>query len=224
MKKALSALLACYVLANSQASLSSSQQSAANPAKKTEIAQTEKEFSVPKGFESLDYLLHKKQFNEFIFADISEGKAVFYSNSKPYFFEISSGAGNGTKDMVDDEKTPRGIYYVCGSYPSKEYQLFIRLSYPNIEDANRGLEQGLITKKQYDTIISANKSKGCPPSNTQLGGDIGLHGGMQIELDGEKLLLTTQFNWTKGCIATEPEKISYLYKNVKKGTPVVIVD
>jgi len=225
MKRALSTLLICYVLANGQINLSPSQQASVSPASKASAAEIKKESTVaPEGFESLDYLVYKKQFKEFIFADISEGKAVYFANNKPYFFEVASGAHRGAKEMEFDDKTPRGLYYACGSYPSKLYQFFIRVSYPNLDDAKRGLKLGIITQKQYDVIVSANKAKGIPLQNTSLGGDIGIHGPEIIHTDDEIYILATQFNWTQGCISTNSQNIEYLYKNIKEGTPIIILD
>jgi hypothetical protein len=43
------------------------------------------------------------------------------------------------------------------------------ISYPNIEDATRGLEANLITKTEYDKIVRAIKNKKMPLQNTKLG-------------------------------------------------------
>ncbi len=55
--------------------------------------------------------------------------------------------------------------------------LFIGISYPSIEDAERGLKQVLINRRQYDAIVKEIRNRKRPPWNTPLGGEIGLHGG-----------------------------------------------
>jgi murein L,D-transpeptidase YafK len=225
MKRALTALLLCYVLANGPVSLLAGQQDQKKSANSMNKALVKTEaMPAPAGFESLDYLAYKEKYKEFVLMDISEGKAVLYANNNPYFFDISSGAHRGAKEMEFDDKTPRGLYYACGSYPSKLYQFFIRVSYPNLDDAKRGLKLGIIIQKQYDAIVSANKTKGIPLQNTSLGGNIGIHGPEIIHTDNETYILATQFNWTQGCISTNSWNIEYLYKNIKKGTPIIILD
>ncbi|MFN2493306.1 MAG: L,D-transpeptidase family protein [Pyrinomonadaceae bacterium] len=75
---------------------------------------------------------------------------------------------------------------------------------------NRGLRERLITRKQYQTIITANKRKTTPPQNTAPGGLIYIHGN------------GANGDWTWGCVALENEDIRELYDAVSVGTPVTI--
>jgi murein L,D-transpeptidase YafK len=61
--------------------------------------------------------------------------------------------------------------------PHSKFYLSLGLSYPNTEDAKRGLAKKLISRAQYDQIINAIDRKQIPPQNTKLGGDIYIHGG-----------------------------------------------
>ncbi len=109
-----------------------------------------------------------------------------------------------------DQCTPEGDFYVCRLVnPSQYYKAFL-ISYPNKEDAERGLKDGLITKAQQDAIISAISKGNTPPQNTSLGSLIEIHG------EG------VGYNWTLGCVAMENKDIDELWKLVRIGTPVRI--
>ena len=116
----------------------------------------------------------------------------------------------GDKEREGDGKVPEGEFFVCEKHPSRNFHLFIGISYPSIEDAERGLKQGLINRRQYDAIVKAIRNKKCPPWNTPLGGEIGLHGG------------GTHSDWTIGCIALENSDIEELYVVLRNGDPVLI--
>ena len=90
------------------------------------------------------------------------------------------------------------------------YYLSLGISYPNVEDAARGLRDGLITKAQHDAIVEAIRNKTAPPQYTKLGGLIYIHGH------------GARSDWTWGCVALENDDIKELYDAVSVGTPVTI--
>ena len=116
----------------------------------------------------------------------------------------------GDKVRQGDKRTPEGSYYICMKNPRSKYHLSLGLSYPSIEDAERGLEQKLITKSDHDRIIERISKKSIPPWDTPLGGEIFIHGG------GES------WDWTYGCVALCNKDIEELFKVVALGTEVVI--
>jgi murein L,D-transpeptidase YafK len=116
----------------------------------------------------------------------------------------------GTKEREGDERTPEGEYYVCFKNPRSRFHLSLGLSYPNPDDARRGLEQGLITQADFHEIAAAHAARRVPPWKTPLGGEIFIHGGMQGG------------GGTAGCIALSDEAIEALFPQVELGTPVVI--
>ncbi len=116
----------------------------------------------------------------------------------------------GDKVRQGDKRTPEGSYYICMKNPRSKYYLSLGLSYPSIEDAERGLEQKLITKSDRDRIIERISKKSTPPWDTPLGGEIFIHGG------GET------WDWTYGCVALCNKDIEELFKVVALGTEVVI--
>jgi murein L,D-transpeptidase YafK len=114
------------------------------------------------------------------------------------------------KQREGDGATPEGDFYVFVKNSKSAYYLSLGVSYPNVEDAARGLRDGLITKAQHDAIVEANRKKTAPPQYTKLGGLIYIHGH------------GTRSDWTWGCVALENEDIKELYDAVSVGTPVTI--
>jgi murein L,D-transpeptidase YafK len=114
------------------------------------------------------------------------------------------------KQREGDRATPEGEFYVFIRNPKSAYYLSLGISYPNVEDAERGLRTGLITRAQHDQIVNAIKKKTAPPQYTSLGGLIYIHGN------------GAGSDWTWGCVALENEDIKELYHSVDIGTRVTI--
>ena len=119
-------------------------------------------------------------------------------------------APEGDKEKQGDGRTPEGDFYVCMKNERSNFYLSLGLSYPNEEDAERGLNAGLIKRAQHKTIVGAVRAKRCPPWNTALGGEIFIHGG------------GTASDWTAGCVALENEEVKELFDSVPAGTPIRI--
>jgi len=136
---------------------------------------------------------------------------VFNGAVRQNSFKIALGTSPvGPKQIEGDRKTPEGSYYVCSKNNASRFYLSLGLSYPNADDAKRGLDAGLITDAQYKNILLAIKRKQVPPWNTSLGGEVMIHG------------CGTASDWTWGCIALENVNIEALYKYIEIGTPVQI--
>jgi murein L,D-transpeptidase YafK len=116
----------------------------------------------------------------------------------------------GTKVHEGDECTPEGEYYVCFKNPRSRFHLSLGLSYPNTDDADRGLRQGSITPLEYRAIVDAHDARRVPPWKTALGGEIFIHGGMEGR------------GSTAGCVAISNPAMEQLFPQVALGTPVVI--
>ncbi len=116
----------------------------------------------------------------------------------------------GDKVRQGDGRTPEGEFYVCSKNDKSKYYLSLGLSYPNEEDAERGLVAGLISRADRNRIVSAVSRRGVPPWNTKLGGEIFIHGHGSAS------------DWTLGCVALEDEQMRELFYSVPKGTPVRI--
>ncbi|MGO9425823.1 MAG: L,D-transpeptidase family protein, partial [Steroidobacteraceae bacterium] len=80
------------------------------------------------------------------------------------------------KAVEGDEATPLGEFYICAKNPRSKFFLSLCISYPNAEDAQRGLAAGLISAQQHASILAAIRAHGIPPQRTRLGGEIYIHG------------------------------------------------
>jgi hypothetical protein len=109
-------------------------------------------------------------------------------------------------------RIPEGEFYVCGKNNNSQYYRSLMLSYPAPEDAERGLEAGLISQAEYDAIVRAALRFQSPPMGTKLGGAIAIHG----QGSGRKRA------WTRGCIALRDVHIDAIWDLVEIGTPVLI--
>ena len=114
------------------------------------------------------------------------------------------------KQREGDGATPEGDFYVFVKNNKSAYYLSLGVSYPNVEDAERGLRDGLITRAQYNSIVDAHRRKAAPPQYTKLGGLIYIHGNGASR------------DWTLGCVALENEDMKELFDAVQVGTPVTI--
>jgi murein L,D-transpeptidase YafK len=116
----------------------------------------------------------------------------------------------GHKERQGDSRTPEGEYYVCTRNPHSRFHLFLGISYPNTEDAERAFADKSISEDEHRAIVEATAARRQPPWDTPLGGEIGLHGG------------GTASDWTLGCIAMESEAIEALWDVLRLGDPVLI--
>jgi len=129
-------------------------------------------------------------------------------------FRVALGDENptGQKLKRGDGATPEGRYFIAeldvapkaGRYGARS----MRLSYPSVADARRGLAHHLIDRASYRAIVRAIRAGEVPPQRTALGGSIRIHGG------GSK------HDWTLGCIALDDEDAIALFAEVGKGTRV----
>jgi murein L,D-transpeptidase YafK len=114
------------------------------------------------------------------------------------------------KEREGDRATPEGDFYVFVKNPKSNFYLSLGISYPNIEDAERGRRQKLISVAQYNQIVRAINHKKAPPQFTRLGGLIYIHGN------------GASSDWTWGCVALENEHMKELFDAVTVGTAVTI--
>lgn len=132
-----------------------------------------------------------------------------------YSVGLGSASAEGAKEKQGDKRTPEGEYYICVLNNQSKFYLSLGLSYPNANDAARGLESGLITQAQYDDIIASLDAGEQPDWYTSLGGQIMIH--------GQKGNLGGQTDWTTGCVAVNNKVMDILWKYCKVGTKVTIL-
>jgi murein L,D-transpeptidase YafK len=142
---------------------------------------------------------------------------LFDGNELVKMWHVAIGGGRGDKLKEGDRCTPEGDFFVCYRNPQSKYVLSLGLTYPNVKDAERGLREGLITREQHDSIVSAVRGH-CYDGNTwealwktPLGGEIMIHGSRS----GRES--------TAGCVAMDDDAIREVYRILPFGTPVKIV-
>jgi len=114
------------------------------------------------------------------------------------------------KQIEGDGKTPEGTFYVFTKNDRSKFYVSLGVSYPNVEDAERGLKDEIITAEEYYQIVKAVGKKQMPPQKTALGGEIYIHGG------------GTTSDWTDGCVALQNEEMKEIFDAIPVGTRVKI--
>jgi hypothetical protein len=117
----------------------------------------------------------------------------------------------GDKEKQGDGKTPEGVFYFPRLVPSSSYYKAFLISYPDKDDAVRGLTAGLITQAEKTQIDSAQNACLEPPDSTGLGGLVELHGNGGSQ------------DWTWGCVAVEDSEIDQLWGVLGVGDTIVIL-
>jgi len=111
----------------------------------------------------------------------------------------------GAKSWEGDRRTPEGIYTIVEKHPSRRFQWFLKLSYPNDDDRAR-----------YEQMCSDHLVPISDGHPVGLGDRIGIHG------TDKPILNSGNINWTTGCISVDKADIVELYKLLPVGTLVVI--
>ncbi len=118
------------------------------------------------------------------------------------------------KNGQGDQSTPEGRFFICEMIKNPQNRnrygaRSMRISYPGIEDARRGLLQKRITKTEYLAIVRQILKAAMPPQTTALGGSIRIHGGGAGQ------------DWTLGCIAMNNKDIIDLYARLPEKNTLV---
>ncbi len=157
-----------------------------------------------------------------IVVDKSDHLLTMYSGSTPLksYHAALGDNGLGPKQKAGDHKTPEGNYYIAERSvlsPPDQYlgSRWMRVSYPNINDAERGLNQGLIDYATYQQIVNAINKGEIPPQHTPLGGGIGIHGGSNNGTNAGD-------SWTWGCIGLTNSDVNEIYDYIGVGTRLLI--
>jgi hypothetical protein len=130
-------------------------------------------------------------------------------------YRVSLGSNpSNTKQVQGDGRTPVGRYYISDKNPGSRFHRFLGISYPNVDDAERGYKTGLLDAGQWADVYLANLRGDRPPSHTALGGRVGIHG-----FGGRPYV---PVDWTEGCIAVSDNEIEYIFQRAPVGTLVII--
>ena len=117
----------------------------------------------------------------------------------------------GDKEREGDGKTPEGVFFAASLLPTSQYYKAFLISYPDRDDAARGLDAGIITAAQKTAIDQAQQNCTTPPQTTDLGSYIEIHG-----MGGTS-------DWTLGCMATENANIDALWATIVQRDTIIIL-
>jgi murein L,D-transpeptidase YafK len=113
--------------------------------------------------------------------------------------------GTSVDKRRGDNKTPLGRFRITRIHRETDFHRFIGLDYPGIEHAEKGHQEGVISQRELQAILSAHRRGTPPPQHTALGGNIGIHG-----LGRGDPQLHETMNWTRGCVALTDEQMDAL--------------
>lgn len=130
------------------------------------------------------------------------------------------GTNKGVKRRPADLGTPVGKYLICRIDTAHQYEAFIQINYPNMDDLNAGLRDGIINQDEFNQLRFRYYYQECRPDSGSRMTAVGIHGIGQLNFLFKNLPFV--FNWTNGSAAISNESIRELVSVVKKGTPVVI--
>jgi len=161
--------------------------------------------------QNVHLIIDRKDYKIELYSDsvlVKEYKSVFGQNS------------GIIKTSRNDLITPLGYYRVCEIVDNYKYYKLIRLNFPNLKDAAEAVKNGDITQREYQMIRSAYEKDECPPPDTRLGNEIGIHG--MGEYDYIFSNLPFVYNWTNGSAAISNQELDEISSVVNKGTLVII--
>ena len=111
----------------------------------------------------------------------------------------------GTKLWEGDRRTPEGVYTIVEEHPSRRWEWFLTLNYPNVLD-----------RRRYEQLRDGGVVPVEDGRPVGVGGRIGIHGSDQ------PILNRGNVNWTTGCISLTDQDIDELHKLLPTGTVVII--
>lgn len=138
--------------------------------------------------------------------------------AKQIYKHVSLGRGGiSPYKRQGDRITPLGEYRISRVSSESPFHVFFGLNYPNLDQAMKALQDGVISPGQFGAIRRALAQNQEPPQDTALGGYIGIHG-----VGAGSPEIHKNFNWTSGCVALTNEQIDDLAERIYIGMRVVI--
>ena len=111
----------------------------------------------------------------------------------------------GTKLWEGDRRTPEGVYAIIEKHPSRRWECFLTLNYPNVLD-----------RRRYEQLRDGGVIPAEDGHPVGVGGRIGIHG------TDNPVLNKDDVNWTTGCISVSNRDVDELNKLLPTGTVVII--
>ena len=132
-------------------------------------------------------------------------------------YSIGSGRTVPGRLTSREESTPLGEYRILERRRREDLigrgSRFMVLDFPNEEDTRRAWAEGVLASEDYQRLMSASQLGTIPPSDTPLGGPVGIQGNLFFFLERR---------FTDGSIALSNGDINELFEHVPVGTPVSI--
>lgn len=158
--------------------------------------------------------LTREQYNPSIIVRKRNRELTVYSNSVAIAsYPIGLGrSATGRKQNKDDQKTPEGQYYICRKDENHRFHMFLQINYPSTDDASRATINHIISTADEIHINQAEQNGEPPPEDTNLGGNLGIHG------------YGAESSWTKdGSISMHNVDLEELFWNIPQGCSVMIL-
>ena len=132
---------------------------------------------------------------------------VFYKGRmfKTYHAVFGRSFEPGTKLWEGDRRTPEGVYTIVEKHPSRRWEWFLTLNYPNNVD-----------RRRYEELREVGVIPAEDGHPVGVGGRIGIHG------TDNPALNKGDVNWTTGCISVSNHDVDELNKLLPTGTVVII--
>jgi hypothetical protein len=131
--------------------------------------------------------------------------AVYSDRRKVACYSIGLGfSPKGHKKVEGDGRTPEG-WYRTSDKPWSSFDNAIAIHYPNADDAIAAAEDGRISARTRDRIVSDLRARRVPPQSTKLGGAVLIHGG------------GSSTDWTLGCVALDDDDLLDLRRVIAHG-------
>ena len=131
----------------------------------------------------------------------------------------------GDKEAEGDKKTPEGLYTYTDYAKSSSVYGSLLIHYPDISDAQRGLDAERINKETFAQVQRSIQKGQAPPMKTPLGGYILVHGLLKSETRFET---SQRYRYTDGCVGMSNDDIDSLRLSLKdmgalkKGTILIV--
>ncbi len=161
-----------------------------------------------------------KILRPWVLIDTTENKIALMKglNALKTFENVSIGRNGASIDRSEGDKTtPIGEFEIAWISDSRKYHKFFGISYPTLPQARAALDENRISTKSFSRIKKALDAGRLPPQDTELGGNLGIHG-----IGSGDRTIHNSFNWTNGCVAMTDEQVDELGKFIRIGTPVII--
>jgi hypothetical protein len=161
-----------------------------------------------------------------VVVDVEGHEAHRYERGvRTHTWEVGRGQAEGVKAVRGDLRTPRGLYFVtdrstgpfAGDFAAYYGGHWVKVSYPNAFDAERGVREGLVSDAPAAEMARTWWRRRLPAQKTRLGGGIGFHGWIapwRGDVEG--------FGLSWGCVVLHPEDIATFYASVPVGAAVVL--